>query len=49
MDEKVSGRHAETKIRGRKLQESKEKAAKKAEEEEKAKERKKKYDAWGKG
>ena len=49
MDENVSGRHAETKIRGRKLQENKEKAAKKAEEEEKAKERKKKYDAWGKG
>ncbi|XP_037072286.1 BUD13 homolog [Pollicipes pollicipes] len=49
MDSSLSGRNAETKIRGRKLQENKEKAAKKAEEEEKAKERKKKYDAWGKG
>ncbi|KAF0305299.1 BUD13 [Amphibalanus amphitrite] len=49
MDEHVSGRHADTKIRGRKLQENKEKAAKKAEEEQKAKERKKKYDAWSKG
>lgn len=49
MDETVSGRHAETKIRGRKLQEINEKAAKKAEEEAKAKERMKKYDAWGKG